>query len=72
MKYAHTNIISRDWKRLAKFYIDDVENIQKTIISYGGKALGEITTKEIPGVGEITFVYTADPEGNIIEIQNWR
>ena len=146
MKYVHTNIISNNWRKLAKFYIDlfeciplsperkqsgewlekgtglkgadlegvhlrlpgygeegptleihqykdtitgnpqkvnhaglrhlafsvhDVENTLKAIISNGGRTLGEITTKEIPGVGEITFVYTADPEGNIIEIQNW-
>ena len=24
------------------------------------------------GVGELTFVYCQDPEGNIIEIQHWK
>ena len=146
MKYAHTNIISKDWRKLAQFYIDvfecipvpperklsgewlekgtglkgadlegvhlrlpgygkngptleihqyqnvepgitpsvnraglrhlafNVDNIEKTlqkIISNGGIALGEIVSKEIPGAGTISFVYTTDPEGNIIEIQHW-
>lgn len=147
MKYAHTNIVSRNWKDLARFYInvfeckpvpperklsgewleqgtglkgaslegihlqlpgygDDgptleihqyenpiadassqvnktgfrhiafsVESVKKTlkkIIDNGGKALGKITEKEIEGAGKIRFIYTTDPEGNIIEIQKWK
>lgn len=146
MKYVHTNIISRDWKKLAQFYINvfdctpvlpernlsgewlekgtglkgaelegvhlrlpgygetgptleifqykkqesrsrpavnrpgfthiafSVKDMRETlnrIISNGGKALGEIATEEIPGAGTISFVYTTDPEGNIVEIQRW-
>jgi hypothetical protein len=26
----------------------------------------------VPGVGLLTFQYLADPEGNIVEIQNWK
>jgi len=33
--------------------------------------LGEISGKEVEGVGYITFVYAKDPEGNIIELQHW-
>lgn len=146
IRYTHTNIVSRDWKKLAKFYtevfnctpvppernlsgqwldkgigvenailkgmhlrlpgfgdagptleiyqyeniedsitpqanskglghlafhVDDVEEIYKRVLSAGGSELGEITKKEIEGVGLLTFIYMADPEGNIIEIQNW-
>lgn len=146
MKYVHTNIVSRNWKKLAQFYIDvfdctslqperklsgewletgtglkgadlegvhlklpgygeegptleifqykkqearnrpavnrpgfthiafSVENVEETlkkILSNGGKALGEMVTKEIPGAGTISFVYATDPEGNIVEIQKW-
>jgi len=28
--------------------------------------------REVPGVGLLTFQYVADPEGNIIEVQNWK
>lgn len=54
------------------FHVNDVEDIHDRVISNGGKTLGEITKKEISGVGFLTFVYMKDPEGNIIEIQNWQ
>lgn len=53
------------------FHVDDVEETRKQVLSHGGAGLGEISTKEIDGVGFLTFVYMTDPEGNIIEIQNW-
>ena len=52
------------------FSVDDVPGILEEVIACGGKALGEIVEREIPGYGTITFVYATDPEGNIIEIQN--
>ena len=33
--------------------------------------LGEIAKIEISGVGVLTIAYARDPEGNIIEVQNW-
>jgi predicted enzyme related to lactoylglutathione lyase len=53
------------------FHVDDVRGIYEKGLKHGGCKLGEITTKEIEGVGILTFVYMTDPEGNIIEIQNW-
>ncbi len=53
------------------FHVDDVEETARTVIAKGGKAIGEITTREVPDVGVLTFVYMADPEGNVIEIQHW-
>lgn len=53
------------------FRVDDVKSILEKILINGGKQIGNITTQEIKDVGTITFVYTSDPEGNIIEIQNW-
>ena len=53
------------------FHVDDVEEIYKKVLSAGGSELGEIVKNEVEGVGLLTFVYIADPEGNIIEIQNW-
>ena len=35
-------------------------------------AYGELVEKDIPGIGTIKVIYAKDPEGNIIEIQNWR
>ncbi len=41
------------------------------MISAGGRALGEISTAEVSGKGQVEFVYAADPDGNIIELQRW-
>lgn len=54
------------------FAVDDVTATIEHVLKYGGKTLGQVVTKEIPGAGEITFAYVTDPEGNIIEIQKWR
>lgn len=54
------------------FEVDDVENLVVKLIENGGSKCGEITKREIEGVGEITFIYVRDPEGNLIELQNWK
>jgi len=54
------------------FEVDDVESTFELLIKNGGHALGKITTREVKGVGEITFVYARDPEGNLIELQSWQ
>ena len=50
---------------------DDVANTLQKVIDYGGQALGEVTQAEVSGVGKLTFVYAADPEGNVLELQHW-
>ena len=53
------------------FEVEDVGQTLKKALEKGGTALGEVTRKEVEGVGLLTFVYFRDPEGNIIEIQSW-
>ncbi|MFC1616392.1 VOC family protein, partial [Patescibacteria group bacterium] len=53
------------------FEVDDVYSTLEKVLSLGGNKLGEIVEKEIQDVGVISFIYTTDPEGNIIEIQSW-
>ncbi|MDP4224690.1 MAG: VOC family protein [Bacteroidota bacterium] len=146
IRYVHTNLVAKDWKRLAQFYIDvfgcipayperdlsgnwidkmtmisgvkirgihlklpgyengptleifqyskasgdnthsinnygfghlafhvsDVEDTVRKIISHGGGKYGELAETKIEGIGIIKAIYSTDPEGNIIEIQNWR
>jgi catechol 2,3-dioxygenase-like lactoylglutathione lyase family enzyme len=147
MKYKHTNIIARDWQKLAKFYedvfdcirvpperhlsgewldkgtgvhnasfsgvhlrlpgqgdngptleiyqylqnapkpppaanregithiafeVDNVEDEMVEVLKHGGSKIGDITSSRIMGVGILTFIYVADPEGNIIELQSWK
>jgi predicted enzyme related to lactoylglutathione lyase len=54
------------------FAVDDVRAVARAIFERGGSPVGELTVREFPGVGLLTFQYVADPEGNIIEIQNWK
>jgi len=54
------------------FAVDDVRAVAKTALNHGGSAVGALTVRKVPGVGLLTFQYVADPEGNIIEIQNWK
>ena len=147
IKYAHTNLIAKDWKRLASFYqnvfgcepipperdlsgewldkatgipgsqitgihlrlpgygdsgptleifqydampghpavlpntpgfshiafaVDDVPTMAQSVFENGGSAVGEAVVRDYSGIGLLTFQYVADPEGNIIEIQNWK
>ena len=54
------------------FHVDDVTFYHKKILENGGSKLGEIIESEVEGVGILTCVYARDPEGNIIELQNWK
>ncbi len=53
------------------FEVKDVANVLENLINNGGSAFGEITKREVEGVGELTFIYARDPEGNLIELQAW-
>lgn len=53
------------------FEVDDVKTVLEKVLAFGGKHYGEIVQHPIPGVGQLTFVYTRDPDGNILELQHW-
>ena len=53
------------------FAVDDVPAVARAVIRHGGSAVGELTTREVPDAGSITFQYVVDPEGNIVELQAW-
>ena len=54
------------------FEVDDVVEATRLVLQRGGGRVGDIVSSEVPGVGLLTFVYVADPEGNIVELQAWR
>ena len=54
------------------FAVDDVDATARAIFERGGSPVGELIEREFPGIGSLTFQYVTDPEGNIIEIQNWK
>ncbi len=53
------------------FAVDDVQAAHDVVLAAGGSAVGQIQSLEISGVGQITFAYVTDPEGNIVELQRW-
>ena len=53
------------------FKVDDVEAYTQKVLDNGGNMIGEIVHGNVEGAGEISFVYVADPDGNIIELQKW-
>ncbi|MEM6379681.1 MAG: VOC family protein [Bacteroidota bacterium] len=53
------------------FEVDDVSLILEKVLEYGGSLNGQLTRRQVEGVGFITFVYARDPEGNLLELQNW-
>ncbi|MGB6068068.1 MAG: VOC family protein [Desulfomonilaceae bacterium] len=54
------------------FEVEDVHDAAAQVLKNGGRKIGDVTSASVEGVGILTFVYLADPEGNIIELQTWR
>lgn len=53
------------------FAVDDVDAMLATVLARGGTLLGQVVHKDYPELGLLTAVYARDPEGNILELQNW-
>ena len=53
------------------FQVTEMNVILEKALKYGAKKIGELTTHPVENVGLLTFIYISDPDGNIIEIQNW-
>jgi len=49
--------------------VGELNNLYHLVLEHGGGRLGTISSREIEGMGIVTFVYMTDPEGNIIELQ---
>jgi predicted enzyme related to lactoylglutathione lyase len=53
------------------FAVEDVSAALQAVQDAGGSAVGNLVRVEVPGVGQLVFVYVRDPEGNILELQKW-
>lgn len=53
------------------FEVEKLDEIIALVIRAGGSTLGKNSSIQIPDVGTCTFIYVRDPDGNIIELQNW-
>ncbi|HMK46355.1 MAG TPA: VOC family protein [Methanocella sp.] len=54
------------------FHVDDVTTLLSKFIEHGGERTGQVVQKNHPELGLLTVAYARDPEGNFVEIQNWR
>lgn len=52
------------------FEVDDVPAMLQKMLEAGGSRVGEVVTAQYPGNVTAAFVYAADVEGNIIELQS--
>ena len=53
------------------FAVEDVDAALEAVLAAGGSKVGDIAMNEVRGVGSLRVVYARDPEGNIVELQNW-
>ena len=53
------------------FLVDDVTEAARLVLAHGGSLLGKVAVSEVAGAGRLTFIYAADPEGNVVELQAW-
>ena len=54
------------------FHVDDVDVSISRFVKYGGEFYGSKVEKRFKDLGLLTVVYMKDPEGNIVELQNWK
>ena len=53
------------------FEVPDVAAKRQEIHQWGGRDVGQLVSFDIAGAGRLTVIYVTDPEGNILELQNW-
>ena len=53
------------------FEVDDVEETLKCLLEKGGSQIGELVRTTYEDGRQAVFVYAADCEGNIVELQSW-
>ena len=53
------------------FEVDNVADTLDKLLHNGGWMIGEVVSADYPDGRKATFVYAADIEGNIIELQSW-
>jgi predicted enzyme related to lactoylglutathione lyase len=69
---AVPSVVNRPGLMHIAFSVDDIRATLDRLVASGGEALGEIAEAVVAGVGRAEFVYTRDPEGNIVELQSWK
>lgn len=65
------NQINRQGIAHLAFEVDDVEETLGLLLEKGGSQIGDLVKTTYEDGRNAVFVYAADPEGNIIELQSW-
>src|SRR5262245_8899592 len=58
------------WGHVA-FQVPDVPAAIDAVLAAGGGRLGEVVRMQTRDGRTVTWVYTTDPEGNLVELQAW-
>jgi predicted enzyme related to lactoylglutathione lyase len=53
------------------FVVPDVLAAQREVLEAGGAVVGAVVTLQTASGAHVTWCYTRDPEGNIVELQAW-
>ena len=53
------------------FEVEDFAGVRQQVLDWGGREYGEQVTIDVAGAGRLTLLYMTDPEGNIVELQQW-
>ena len=54
------------------FEVNDIGEALDRLLASSGTRQGAISEIGVDGVGAAAFVYARDPDGNIVELQEWR
>ena len=53
------------------FAVSDVQGARAQVLEHGGAPVGEVVTSTRSDGAEVVWCYVADPEGNVLELQNY-
>jgi len=58
------------WGHIA-YQVPDIDAALEAVAAGGGNWFGEVVTMQTRDGRTVTWVYTTDPDGNIVELQAW-
>jgi catechol 2,3-dioxygenase-like lactoylglutathione lyase family enzyme len=68
--HADPTVDRPGWGHIA-FQVPDVPAAVEAVETAGGGRVGEVVTTRTADGRSVTWCYTTDPEGNIVELQAW-